>query len=116
MPNIGVHPAISVSRPLPHEGGENRQMVNACVTEHFLADKPFRARFPALCEDSVCATSLVLEERSGGLYVVHYDSEGCKPANASDPFCGTSVEPCRKPTLVPQGQGLRLRCKNEHFF
>jgi hypothetical protein len=94
----------------------DRATVHACVTEHFLKDRPFRARFGYRCEDSDCATAIVLEPRPGFLYVVHFDSEGCKPANAHDPFCGTMVEPCRKPTLVPQEGGLKLVCKNEYFF
>lgn len=96
------------------DGAENRDAVNACVTDHFLKDRPFRVRFVGRCEDSTCATGLVLEARPGGLYVVHFDSEGCKPANSGDPFCGTTIEPCGKPTLVPQGKSLKLVCQNEY--
>jgi hypothetical protein len=87
--------------------------VNACVSKHFLKNEAFRARFAARCEDSICATGIVLES-PGGLYVVHFDSEGCRAANQADPFCGTSIEQCMKPTLVPQGEGFKLICKNEY--
>ena len=98
------------------EVAENRGVVNACVTDHFLKDQPFRVRFAVRCEDSVCATGLVLETRPGGLYVVHFDSEGCKPATSADPFCGTTLEPCGNPTLVPKGKNLKLVCKSEYVF
>jgi hypothetical protein len=98
------------------EGAANRGAVNACVIEHVLKSKPFRARFAVRCEDSKCATGLVLESQSGSLYIVTYDSEGCHPDKASDPFCGTALERCQKPTIASQGKGLRLLCKNEYSF
>ena len=98
------------------EVATNRAAVNACVIDHFLKAQPFRARFEMRCEDSKCATGLVLESQPGSLYVVTYDSEGCHAEHASDPFCGTALEWCQKPTMVPQGKGLKLLCKNEHSF
>ena len=98
------------------EFAANRAAVNACIVKHFLKAKPFRARFEGRCEDSTCATGLVLESQPGSLYVVTYDSEGCHAEHASDPFCGTGLERCQKPTIVPQGKGLKLLCKNEYRF
>jgi len=98
------------------EFATNRAKVNACVTEHFLKAKPFRVRFEVRCEDSKCATGLVLQSQPGLLYVMTYDSEGCQGTHASDPFCGTGIEACQKPTLVPMGKGLKLSCKNEYRF
>jgi len=92
----------------------NRTTVNACVREHFLKNQSFRARFAGRCEDSICATGIVLESPAGGLYIVHFDSEGCKPSMQADAFCGTTLEQCMKPVLVPQGDGLKLVCKNEY--
>jgi len=98
------------------EGSSNRADVARCISEHFLANKPFRARFIGRCEDCYGATGIVLEQSPGGLHIVGY-SRG-QPAHVSEsgPWPGTWLEPCNKPTLIQTREGVRLICKNEYRF
>jgi hypothetical protein len=98
------------------EGGQNRGAVNSCVSKQLSSNRPFFARFGVSCEDSKCAVGVALEPAPGSLYVVHFDSQGCRGTKSSDPFCGTVLESCRRPKLTQAGNGLKLLCANEYQF
>ena len=102
------------------EGGSPRATVVACVTKHFTSNRPFRARIDGYTEDSHGGLGLVLEDsggnRGGAFFVVEFDSIGCGAKNATDPYCGTMVRQCNRPQISPEGERLRVTCRNEYTF
>lgn len=99
--------------------GTTRKSLTDCVQKHFLANEPFLARYDSSCEDSVCAWGIVLQRSPGSLYIVGFDvgfdSIGCTAKTYTDPLCGTTLERCQKPKLIPvQGKGLKLVCTSEY--
>ncbi len=90
--------------------GGARAAVNKCVTEQFLADQPFSARFERSCEDSICLIGIVLVAHR--VIVVRYDSIGCHGKTPSV-YCGTQAVYCDQATLVPKGERLKIRCVHE---
>jgi hypothetical protein len=102
------------------EGGSLRSTVVACVTRHFTSNRPFRARVDGYTEDSHGGLGLALEDmggnRGGAFFVVDFDSIGCGAKNATDPYCGTVVRECRRPQIIPEGERLKVTCRNEYVF
>ncbi|PYT05673.1 MAG: hypothetical protein DMF49_13370 [Acidobacteria bacterium] len=102
------------------EGGSPRATVLACVTKHFTSNRPFHARVDGFTEDSHGGLGLVLEDaggnRGGAFFVVGFDSIGCGAEKAADPYCGTVVRQCDRPQLIPEGERLKVICKNQYTF
>jgi hypothetical protein len=102
------------------EGGSPRSAVIACVTKQFTANRPFRARVDGCGEDSCGGLGLVLEDMGGGrggqFYVIDFDNIACGGEKAADPYCGTVVRQCNRPRLVPEGDHLKVTCRNEYTF
>ena len=102
------------------EGGSPRATVLACVTKHFTSNRPFHARVDGFTEDSHGGLGLVLEDaggnRGGAFFVVCFDSIGCGAEKAADPYCGTVVRQCDRPQLIPEGERLKVICKNQYTF
>lgn len=95
--------------------GKNRERVDACVAKCFLSDTTFLARYDQLGDDSVVGHGLALGPRPGGLYVVEYDSMGCHDEQTG-PFCGTELDPCFRPKLIPGPRRMTLQCNNTYQF
>ena len=100
------------------EGGSPRSTVVACVTKHFTSNRPFRARVDGYTEDSHGGLGLILEDmggnRGGAFFVVDFDSIGC--GAKTDLYCGTVVRQCNRPQIVPEGERLKVTCRNEYVF